>query len=608
MVGLLIKLTEEEMCFIPPELHTTTRRCGTHIFYSSSSHFCGDLPLVRNSEMLCQNARFDPPVDVFTVAARLENQIIGLNDLIPDDGVDYILQPISRLTVEGNRIYKRSIAFILGAAIRRCGMGPVSIMESVGCSFHFTLPSTHPIDPETASLITNSMRNLTQESLQINKVYLPRKVAIEYFERENAAHTLELLNSTSETHIPCYEIQLGEAGIHRTIAHSVFIPSTKLVEANHFFVDVISDPFPHFRLFYATPSDTTNTLEITPTNEPKLLEAYSLRKNWGLQLGLQSVTHVNKSISDSKTKSVIQLAEALHDHQVVTIASNIVLNSSGNTRPRLVLIAGPSSSGKTTFAKRLGLALETLGGKPTVISVDSYYKAWTDIDPRGMQYVDWESLDSLNLELLNEQLLQLLDGKEVSVPEYDMKTSMPVHASHWVKTIVPSDGIIIMEGIHCLNPQLTSKVPRGYKYHIMISPLSALILDDHNLISSSQVRMLRRMVRDYLFRGRSALSTLRQWSSVAHGERKNIYPNQNNADVVMNSGLIYETHVLKVYAEPLLKTITPDLPEYAEARRLLSMLDKLVAMPSTIVPPQSLLREFIGGSWFYDYGGMYQTA
>jgi uridine kinase len=569
-----------------------------------SSHFCG---FAFNLRMLCQHARFDPPVDIFTVAARLENQIIGLNDLIPEDGVDYILQPVSRFTVEGNRIYKRSIAFILGAAIRRCGMGPISIMESVGCSFHFTLPSTHPICSETATLITDSMRTLTQESLQINKVHLPRKVAIKYFEGEKAAHTLEFLTSTSDTHIPCYEIQLGEAGIHRTIAHSVFIPSTKLVDADHFFVDVISDPFPHFRLFYATPSDTTNSLEITPTNEPKLLEAYSIRKNWGLQLGLQSVTHVNKAISDSKTKSVIQLSEALHDHQVVTIASNIILNT-GSIRPRLVLIAGPSSSGKTTFAKRLGLALETLGGKPTVISVDSYYKAWTDIDSRGMQYVDWESLDSLNLELLNEQLLELLDGKEASIPEYDMKTSMPCPISHWVKTSVPSDGIIIMEGIHCLNPQLTSKVPRDYKYHIMISPLSALILDDHNLISSSQVRMLRRMVRDYLFRGRSAVSTLRQWSAVAHGERKNIYPNQNNADIVMNSGLIYEAHVLKVYAEPLLKTITPDLPEYAEARRLLSMLDRLVAMPSTIVPPQSLLREFIGGSWFYDYGGMYQTA
>jgi uridine kinase len=557
--------------------------------------------------MLCRLAKFDPPLDVLTVAAKLDHQIIGLSDSLPDDGEEYVLQPISRLSVEGNRIYKRSIAFILGGAVKKCGLGPVSIMESVGCSFHFTLPVDHPITPDTASLITNAMRGLIQENLPIMKVSLPRKNAIAYFSEEKATHTVELLNSTPDPQILCYEINLGDAGLHRTLAHTVFVPSTDLVDVDHFYVEVVSEPFPHLRLFYATPSDT-DSLEITPTNEPKLLDAYVTRKAWGLQLGLQSVTHINKAISDSKTKSIIQLSEALHDHQVVTIASSIVLNPSNTTRPRLVLIAGPSSSGKTTFAKRLSLALETLGGKPTVISVDSYYKAWNEIDSRGMQFIDWESLSALNLDLLNENLIDLLDGKEASIPEYDMKTSTPLPISHWVKTVVPSDGIIIIEGIHCLNPQLTSRIPREYKYHIMISPLSALILDDHNLISSSQVRMLRRMVRDYLFRGRSALSTLRQWSSVAHGERKNIYPNQNNADVVMNSGLIYEAHVLKVYAEPLLKTITPDLAEYAEARRLLSMLDRLVAMPSTIIPSQSLLREFIGGSWFYDYAGMYQTA
>jgi uridine kinase len=576
--------------------------------YSTTQHLFRHEHLESLAGMICREAKFEPAVDAFTVAAKLENQIIGLNDYLPNDGEEYLLKPISRLSVEGNRIYKRSIAFILGAAVKRCGLGPVSIMESVGSSFHFTLPVNHPITSDTASMITAAMRALIQESLPITKVNLPRKSAIAYFAEEQAAHTLELLNATPDSQIFCYEINLGDVGVHRTLAHTVFIPSTALVDADHFYAEVISEPFPHLRLFYATPSSDTDSLEITPTNEPKLLEAYVTRKAWGKQLGLESVTHINKAISDSKTKSIIQLSEALHDHQVVTIASSIVLNPSGTSRPRLVLIAGPSSSGKTTFAKRLSLALETLGGKPTVISVDSYYKAWNEIDSRGMQFIDWESLSALNLDLLNEQLVDLLDGKEASIPEYDMKTSTPLPVSHWVKTAVPSDGIIIIEGIHCLNPQLTSRIPREYKYHIMISPLSALILDDHNLISSSQVRMLRRMVRDYLFRGRSALSTLRQWSSVAHGERKNIYPNQNNADVVMNSGLIYETHVLKVYAEPLLKTITPDLAEYAEARRLLSMLDRLVAMPSTIIPSQSLLREFIGGSWFYDYGGMYQTA
>lgn len=593
--------------------------------------------------MLVSEGIFKPSKDIYTVAGRLNNQIVGLNDIILNDYEDNsnsnnspdsndnndnndsnsnVIIPISRDSIEGNRIYKRSIAFILSATIRKCNFGPISIMESVGSSFHFNLPSTISITTENANIITNEMRNLIQQKLPINKVNIPRKKAINYFIQENARHTIELLESTPDTHILCYEINLGEnIGFHRTLAHSVFVPTTELVDIDHFYVDVIQEPFPHFRLFYATPSSSnhsnndnnngnnSNSLEITPTNEPKLLEAYSLRKTWGSKLNLQSVTHINKAISQSRTKSIIQLSEALHDNQVVTIANNIVMNSSSNgINPRLVLIAGPSSSGKTTFAKRLSVAIETLGGKPSVISVDSYYKAWSDIDSRGMQYVDWESLDSLNLELLNEQLNELLSGNEVMIPEYDMKTSMPMEQSHWIKTSVPLDGIIIMEGIHCLNPLLTSKISKELKYHIMISPLSGLILDDLNVISSSQVRMLRRMVRDYLFRGRSAHSTLRQWTAVLHGERKNIYPNQNNADIVMNSGLIYEVHVLKVYAEPLLKTITPDLFEYAEARRLLTMLDKLVAMPPVNIPPQSLLCEFIGGSWFYDYAGMYKTA
>ena len=243
-----------------------------------------------------------------------------------------------------------------------------------------------------------------------------------------------------------------------------------------------------------------------------------------------------------------------------------------------------------------------------VVSVDSYYKAWQDIDSRGMQHVDWESLDSLNLAQLNEHIIDLLNGKEVLVPEYCMKTSMPMSKEHWTKTKLSEGGLIIMEGIHCLNPGLTPRVPKRDKYQIMISPLSSVIMDDLNIVSSSQVRMLRRMVRDYLFRGRSAISTLRQWPGVARGERVNIYPNQNNADVVFNSGLIYEPHVLKVFAEPLLRSVMPDAAEYAEAQRLLTMLNRLVAMPSTLIPPQSLLCEFVGGSWFYDFAGMYKTA
>merc|ERR1712032_41782 len=217
--------------------------------------------------------------------------------------------------------------------------------------------------------------------------------------------------------------------------------------------------------------------------------------------------------------------------------------------------------------------------------------------------------ESLNLQQLNRHLLALLSGEEVLIPEYDMKTSMPMEKKHWQPMELNSSGkgVIIMEGIHCLNPRLTIDVPGPQKFHIAIAPIPALQLDDMHVLSGTSIRMLRRMVRDYLNRGRPVLSTLRQWPAVAAGEVSNIFPFQANADAVMNSEIGYEMSVLKVHVEPLLRTIPPSEPEYSEVRRLLSELDQFIAVPSGTIPPQSLLREFVGGSWYYDYGGWYKA-
>jgi uridine kinase len=275
---------------------------------------------------------------------------------------------------------------------------------------------------------------------------------------------------------------------------------------------------------------------------------------------------------------------------------------------KLILIAGPSSSGKTTFAKRLQVQLESFGIKPEVLSVDSFYKAWTDITPDGPQKVDWESLDSLNLDQLNEVLLTLLEGKKALIPEYDVKTSTPMDRAHWTPMQLNprGRGVIIMEGIHCLNPALTAAVPREHKFQIAIAPIPALQLDATHVLSGTTIRMLRRMVRDYLNRGRPVLATLRQWPSIAAGEVNNIYPHQGNADAVMNSEIGYEMCVLKVHVEPLLKTVPATAPEYSEVLRLLATLEQFMALPAGTIPQQSLIREFVGGSWYYDYGGWYK--
>ena len=547
------------------------------------------------------------------VAVRWQNQIVGLNHesvaCLSATDVDMNVTPVSREMTEGSRIYKRSIVVLLAAAVQELGLGPLSVEESVGSSFMFKLPK-HGVSEVPVEQLTETMCSLIVKNIPVTRCKVSRTELLEYFTEREAYFTAEHVRNIPELEIPCYSMDLGKGGRFLCLEHGTIVPRTGLLDKDHFNLAEQTEPYPHYRLYHAAPCAKLGSFTLSPTSEPMLLHAYSIQKKWGVGQKLQSVADINKTIIASRSTSLVQLSEAFHDQQVVTIATNIGghLDSPREERPRLVLIAGPSSSGKTTFAKRLCVSLETLGIRPIVISVDSYYKAWQDIDNRGMQYVDWESLDALNLELLNDQLLELLDGKEVLVPEYDMKTSMPLPRDHWSKTKLPEGGLIIMEGIHCLNPELTRKVSRREKYQIMISPLCAIAIDDLNVISSTQVRMLRRMVRDFLFRGRSASATLKQWPGVVRGERKNIFPNQNFADVVMNSGLVYECNILKVYAESLLRSITPDQFEYAEAQRLLWLLNKLVSMPANVVPPQSLLREFIGGSWFYDYGGWYKSA
>lgn len=335
-----------------------------------------------------------------------------------------------------------------------------------------------------------------------------------------------------------------------------------------------------------------------------LYNEYIDRLQWARDVDLYTVAQLNAAIREGRSKAVIQAVEANCDRQFVEIAAKV------KARPevKLVLIAGPSSSGKTTFAKRLQVQLGALGRKPEVLSVDNFYKAWQDINSEGPHKVDWESLASLNLDHLNQVLTTLLAGEKALIPEYDMKTSMPTDQSHWssLQLSPGGKGIIIMEGIHCLNPLLTASVAKAHKFNIAIAPIPALQLDAVHVLSGTTIRLLRRMVRDYLNRGRPVLTTLRQWPSVAAGEVNNIYPHQGNADAVMNSEIGYEMNVLKVHVEPLLRTVKPTEPEYAEVSRLLTILESFIALPTNIIPPQSLLREFIGGSWYYDYGGWYK--
>lgn len=325
---------------------------------------------------------------------------------------------------------------------------------------------------------------------------------------------------------------------------------------------------------------------------PKLFSVYKQYKEWGRIIGVTSVASLNQLVYNRKTKDFINITETLQNKQIADVADQI----HERKNVKVILIAGPSSSGKTTTSKKLAMQLQVLGYTPHVISLDDYYigRDKTPKDENG-DY-DYECLEALNIAQLNEHLLDLFAGKEILMPSYDFKEGKQYFTGKTLK--LEEKDILIMEGIHGLNDKLTPRIPNELKFKIYLSPLTQVNLDDHSRISTSDNRLVRRIVRDAQFRGKSAADTIKMWPNVQKGERLHIFPFQNNADVMLNTALDYELCVLRVYAIPLLRCVTPLQPEYAESSRILRFLDNFYSIPADCVPGQSIIREFIGGSDF----------
>jgi uridine kinase len=329
-------------------------------------------------------------------------------------------------------------------------------------------------------------------------------------------------------------------------------------------------------------------------DSPKIFSVYNEYKKWGRIVGVHAVGHLNRMVTNRTIRDYIRIAEAFQARKLAEIAEQIYQKRDSI---RTILIAGPSSSGKTTTAKRLSIELKVMGIEPIAISLDDYYIG-IDRTPKDEKCKpDFECLEALDVPYLNEQILSLLAGSEVTLPVYDFKTGR--RREDGGKTIkLGRRTMLIIEGIHGLNDALTPQVARDMKFKIYVSALTQLNLDDHNRIPTSDNRLLRRMVRDYQFRGKDAAGTIQMWPAVQGGERKHIFPFQNSADAAFNSALDYELAVLKFYAEPLLHAVKPHQVEYAEAARLLSFLENFAPIPPQYVPGQSILREFIGESEF----------
>lgn len=537
------------------------------------------------------------------VAAFLDNEVVPLSHRI--EGSEVTVKSVPLASIEGIRVLIETLKFLIKIAKQECTPNlALTVGRPIGAAYYCMLDDRetgkpHSPTEEELQKYRDAMARLIESALPLRYKMVACQTALEAMESTGGNLTASILR---DCNLP--QLQLVECNGQYHLPRGPMMLSTDMVPKDSFKITAFKEGFflEHYRCDAKT--GKARHWQYDTAASDLLYNEYRSRLDWTRAVDLHTVAQLNSAIRDGQSKKIIQAVEANCDRQFVELASQVQARAG----VKLLLIAGPSSSGKTTFAKRLQVQLEAFGYRPIVLSVDSFYKAWQDITSEGPQKVDWESLDSLNLEQLNEVLLTLMAGKEALVPEYDMSVSMPADKSQWkaVKLDAKKKGLIIMEGIHCLNPALTPAVPKEQKFQIAIAPIPALQLDAVHVLSGTTIRMLRRMVRDYLNRGRPVLATLRQWPSIAAGEVNNIYPHQSNADAVMNSEIGYEMCILKVHVEPLLKTIKSTEKEYAEVRRLLQTLEQFIALPTNIIPPQSLIREFVGGSWYYDYGGWYK--
>ncbi|WPC42136.1 nucleoside kinase [Clostridium sp. JS66] len=484
----------------------------------------------------------------------------------------------------GSKTFIRTLQFILIKSVFDLfPEAQITIEHSLSKGLFGEIHKNTPLTEEDIQKIKIRMNEIIQKNIQIKKVSMDRKKAIEIFSMYKMEDKVRLLNHVNTATVKLYELDGRYDYFYGSMAYSTGI------------INVFDLKYykPGFLLKYP--------IETDPFNIPRSAEYKKLSKifreteQWGNILGVGDVGSLNDKVEDNEIIDIIRVAEALHEKKIAYIADMI----SERKNVKIVLIAGPSSSGKTTFARRLGIQLRVNGLIPIPISLDDYFvdREHTPKDENG-EY-DFESIYALDLELFNKNLEQLLNYEEIEIPSFNFKTGSREWTNQKIK--LPNNGVLIIEGIHGLNEMLTSVIPKENKFKIYISALTQLNVDNHNRIATTDVRIIRRIVRDYLSRGYGGEDTLKMWPSIKRGEEKNIFVFQENADVMFNSTLVYELCVLKQYALKELEKISSKSPVYYEALRLKSFLHFFKSVDMELVPDNSILREFIGGSCFYKY-------
>ncbi len=506
----------------------------------------------------------------------VDNRLVELNKVLEKDCSLSFIDCSSRT---GSRIYVKGLIFLLMCAIK----------ELYGYNYSFKV--CHSIDKgvrirclfdlteEKLEEIKNKMIELVNLNLPIKKCIVKRKEAINYFKQTTNTSVANNYYYTTSNYVTLYKLNnmYGYFYSQMPINTKVFKSFALKYLGNNEFV-----------LQYPTLNGEIPSY----IEHKKITEAFNKNYKSAKKLNIFTSSDINRIIAEGKINDIITLNEVIANNELLDLARQIAEQSS---RVKVVLIAGPSSSGKTTTSRKLSMFLNTFGLNPKPISLDDYFLPREETPKLPNGDYDFESLRAIDIDLFNNQLKKLLNNEEVIIPTFNFKTGIP----EFNKSLKLNDNdIIIIEGLHCLNEELTKSIPKENKYKVYVSPLTDLNVDNYNMVSTSDNRLLRRMVRDNRTRGYSAEYTIKTWSRVRDGEEKYVFPYQEEADFVVNSALIYEIGALRQYAEPLLYNIDINSPYYEEARRLLRFLNMFLVVPTENIPKESILREFIGGSYF----------
>ena len=517
-------------------------------------------------------------MDFGPVSAKVNNKVEGLNYRVyHNKDVEFL----DLYSPSGSRAYTRTLFFILCKAANDIFPGRKMVIDiPVSNGYYCDLQSDVPLSEDDVARIRARMQEIIDAKMPIRRYECTTEQAVKLFEEVGDMAKVRLLKTTGKLYTLYYDL-----GGYKDYYYGTLLTNTGQI---HLF-DLVKY-YDGMLLRIPSLNDPSKLGELV--RQDKLFEIFKEHHHWQDILGVRTIGDFNNAVDKGYTTELINLAEALQEKKIARIAEMIAERKN----VKMVLIAGPSSSGKTTTCKRLSVQLLTNGIKPVGISLDDYFvdRELTPKDSSG-EY-DYEHVEALNIKLLNEQMNALMAGEEVELPKYNFQTGKSEKSGRRLK--LNGNEVLVVEGIHALNPMLTAQIPEENKFRVYASALTTILLDDHNYVPTTDNRLLRRIIRDYKYRGVSAQDTIRRWPSVRAGENKWIFPFQENADVMFNTAMLFELGVIKSQAVPLLELVPEDCEEYSEAYRLLKFLKYIRPIPNIQVPPTSLLREFLGGSSF----------